>query len=357
MIRIGEAWFHDHASIRYSKGYSDTFIYNVEVRGGLPPGDYAPFIRRLCSKLAILRRGGGCLWVRHNAPGKWFSRELKRTLMGIPVPFAANSLQPLEQDYSFPIRTFHEPSLRPPEIPYEDFLIGEGQNVLRCLARLTQAYTAEIASLSGYSLSWTRNQLQELAKMKLVYRLAADSENNLNLPAWHISKAGLWRVLRSWAWPPEWHGINRQERHSAVTGPKHKRISRLWPAWVEKSYPSVTIHAGWSEMVIYRYGVTPDALVWGDYQGEETLFWLEVESGHSSAMNDSIKLNRRLAVAHCYAEDLRVKLIYAVLGPTWVCQAARDSFRALPGDVAVIINEWDARFGSLPPIRWGLVTV
>ena len=69
-----------------------------------------------------------------------------------------------------------------------------------------------------------------------------------------------------------------------------------------------------------------DALAWGRLGAHETLFWPEVESGHSSREKIRRKVSRRLHQAMAYAEAMDVHLVFALLGMLWTICAAAEVF-------------------------------
>ena len=99
---------------------------------------------------------------------------------------------------------------------------------------------------------------------------------------------------------------------------------------------------------------TPDALAWGRLDGSETLFWLEVESGHSSREVIQKKMARRLGQATAYTHSLNVRLVFVLLAMPWVQEAARSALAGIPDTVAVVTSDWK-EFGWLPVVEWGKV--
>jgi hypothetical protein len=69
-----------------------------------------------------------------------------------------------------------------------------------------------------------------------------------------------------------------------LTGVERETFAQMrqWPKWVSKALPHADKYSGWSEVSIPGLKANPDALAWGKILDTETLFWLEVESGHSS---------------------------------------------------------------------------
>jgi hypothetical protein len=79
--------------------------------------------------------------------------------------------------------------------------------------------------------------------------------------------------------------------------------------------------------------------------GLETIFWLEVDSGHGSREDIRKKPRRRFAQAVDYAAEKE-------LGRDWVCEAVRPAFVGLPDKVAVAMGNWQ-KMGRLPLTEWG----
>ena len=107
-------------------------------------------------------------------------------------------------------------------------------------------------------------------------------------------------------------------------------------------------------MYIKRLAATPDALAWGRLDGWETLFWMEVESGHSSREVLWRKLSRRLNQAYAYTQSLNVRLVFVLLAMPWVQEAARHVLTGVPDTMAVVTGDWKD-FGRLPVVEWGKV--
>jgi hypothetical protein len=301
----------------------------------------------MAGRLARLRPGAS-LWVQVEAPGGcWYANEARQALRGLPLAVAItrDSGSPRLQDFSFCPGLFPTPAPPPPAVPergVNDLSLQEVQT-LRVLARLEMAYTAEVASLAGISLPTARQALRGLR-----HRLLVEREGQEAFPIWKVCRAGLSLALRSWGLPAGVAFPSRRER-SAATG-RHRRTARLWPAWLQRSWPQAEVWAGWSEVALGR--LRPDALAWGELSGREALFWLEVESGNASRETLRRKTIRRFEQALLYARRFSVSLVFALLAPPWVRQAVVGGFVGLPGDVAVVLADWKA-FGTLPVPRWG----
>lgn len=89
-------------------------------------------------------------------------------------------------------------------------------------------------------------------------------------------------------------------------------------------------------------------------QGYETLFWLEVGDDHRSRPTIEAKMRKRFQSAVQLVRRTRVRLVFAVLAPRWVQDAAGWAFEDLPGNVAVVMGGWK-HFGELPALGWGRV--
>ncbi len=400
-VRIGDVRFDDWESLALPGGWSDTFILQISPGDGLPPGDYACAIRSLASPVLRLRKSAS-LWVQVEGEGRWFVQVLREGLRGIKMPVAVTNAydRPQLWDFSFSPWTSRHPSPGPPmAVPYleEESLSQRELRCLQVLARADCAFTAEVASLAGLSLVAARISLRELAERKLV-----DQLKGKEYPHWKICRSGLSMTLRSWGLPPGQSFSRRKEggrgackERAVIEGEKndtkgyeevefvgkqrgsprrkdvitfqreiqpndqerrtssgrHRRTARLWPAWLRKAWPQAEIWAGWSEVTCGR--LRPDGLCWGRLERKETLFWLEVESGHDDRGALREKTVWRINQALVYARQFPVRLVFALLGPPRVSREVMDSVYDLPGDVAIVVEDWK-NFGVLPVPEWGI---
>jgi len=124
----------------------------------------------------------------------------------------------------------------------------------------------------------------------------------------------------------------------------------MWRAWLEKAYTNIEIWDCWTEVPV-RYGI-PDALAWGRHGGRETLFWLEVDSGHSSRRTMEANYRRRLQLAYTHAAEWRIPIVFCIMGSPWVVDAFRWCIPPISGRVAVIGHDW-CDFGNLPMYQPG----
>jgi len=379
-VHVGTAVFHDWKAIEYPPaGWTDTFIFWMPHNAGLPPGDYADGVRKLVGQLNKLRRGAS-IWVKVDAPGMWYAREVRRILRhGTELAIAVTPFdipQPAVESYSFIPRTFKMPSGPPPQTEGWDLggLSKDALACLRVLARVQAGYTVEIAALTGTGIDLARKLLRELvdggyaiyvddfakpAKPKQITLIGekaierANADEKKSYPFWEVTRKGTSIALRSWGLPPEYHFPERKEFRTPMDS-RHRRVSRQWPAWVRKAWSHAEVWTGWSEVRILGLDATPDALAWGRLDGYETLFWLEVESGHSSRELIQKKIARRLSQASAYSESLRVRLVFVLLAMPWVQQAARASLAGISPTTAVVTSDWKA-FGTLPVVEWGKI--
>jgi hypothetical protein len=345
-VRVGSLTFAGWRSFPLGGGWSDTFLFRLSPTAGLPPGDYARPLRRMAGGLARLRPGVS-LWVPMQGPeGGWYAQEARQALRGLPLAVAVTQggESPHLRDFSFCPGLFHKPVPQPPEAPDSVSAdLSQEVGALRVLARLETAYTAEVASLAGVSPPTARQGLWGLSRRGLVERQGREA-----FPVWKVRRAGLSLALRSWGLPPGIPFPARRER-SAATG-RHRRTTRLWPAWLRRAWPGASVWAGWSEVALGR--LRPDALAWGKLAGREALFWLEVESGNASREALRRKTARRFEQALGYARRFSLALVFAVLSPPWVRRAVVEVFVGLPGDVAVVLADWK-EYGALPMPQWG----
>jgi hypothetical protein len=239
------------------------------------------------------------------------------------------------------------------------------------MARLTAAYTNEVASSCLIENRACRNALRELEKKGYVEYHPNDTYIDSHLssarqksskgerkeediwPYWRIRRPGLSVALRAWGVPSGAVFGNRSERNRLLDS-VHRRRSRQWPKWVSKALPHAEIYAGWNEVGIPGLKANPDALAWGKLDGFETLFWLEVESGHSSKNLILDKTTVRWLKATGYADAVGVRLVFVFLAMPWVRDAARLAFIDVPKTCAVIVADWSRQnFGHLPFPKWG----
>ena len=223
-------------------------------------------------------------------------------------------------------------------------LTDRERRCLRVLARLRTAALVEIASQAGVSLPTARKALDGLAKKSAV-------SWQPQTETWGIHRRkGLSVALRGLGFPP---GITIPAEKRYNQGDRHLRTARLWLAWLRQGLgEKVEIWAGWSEPRLSTRNAHPDAIAWGRFQGQETLFWLEVDSGQSSCDLLVKKLLRRMNIAVVYARGFDLRVVIAVLGPPRTLKAIQQGIKKVPHDAAVIVALW-TKFGELPAPVWG----
>jgi hypothetical protein len=161
---------------------------------------------------------------------------------------------------------------------------------------------------------------------------------------WAIRNKGLSLAQQSWNIPKGVY-FARYRGEYRYAGERHRRIARLWRAWLEKAYPMIEIWDCWTEVPV-RDGI-PDALAWGTHYGYETLFWLEVDSGHSSRKTMEVNYGRRLRRVCAHAYEWDVPIVFCIMGPPWVVDDFRWCIPEINSWVAVIGHDW-RDFGKLP---------
>lgn len=236
------------------------------------------------------------------------------------------------------------PVLAPRFDPTEYGIKESALRVLQILARLKTAYRPGIASLAGFSESHARNLLKQLQAENLIERKRIGKYEGY---ATRIK--GLSLAHRSWNIPKGVHFTRyRGEFRYAVE--RHRRESRRWRAWLEAAYPTIEIWESWTEVPLFD-GI-PDALAWGHKNGREMLFWLEVDSGHSSEKVMRRNYSRRLQNAYHHAKRLGIPIVFCIMGPPWVVKFFPQCVTPLPRNLAVIGQDWRA-FGDLPVYEFG----
>jgi hypothetical protein len=376
--RVGSAVFQDHISMEVWPGsWTDTFVFPVRYDAALPPWDYAEVVKTTIPVLKKMRKGVASLWVPVTAPGKWYFEEVKYALRKPSIPVAVtHGTEHLPRTIDFSIVPGVRERVSPPGLPvYELGLSTLNKRTVHCLlalARLTVGYTNEIARYCLMNETYCLQALRELESLSYVehcedsnidfhlmtakQRSSMGSENEKeHKPYWKIRRPGVSAALREWGVPAGIPFEFRAERNLLLDS-AHRRRSRQWPTWVKKALPHANIYAGWSEVSIPGARSNPDSLAWGEINGHETLFWMEVESGKSSRQLILNKTIARWEKAVIYANYVGVRLVFAVLGMPWVRNAARLAFMDVPPTCAVVISDWSKEnFGQLPYPKWGEV--
>ena len=388
-VRVGNATFDDHVSIEVFPGqWTDTFVYPISYKHGLPPWDYAEAVRLLAPTLQKLRKGGATLWVPvETAPdgkGLWFYRSVKESLAwDMPVPVAVTqgrATLPQIGDFTYSPRVLPFPA--PGGSTNAETWNPGGLSVhavicIQVLNRITVGFTAEIASLAGISKPTARQALHDLVGMGFVTRINGlqDIDSHVekkriqakrpienpdtydDAPGqdekysyWRINRSGVSFALRSIGVPAYFNFTERKERK--IKNGKHRRISRMWSAWIRQAWPRAEIWAAWSEAWIPSAYTNPDGLAWGTYNGFETLFWLEVDSGRDSGKHIMELTRKRFLKAVDYAEAMNIRTVFGFLGMPWTIESAKLAFVGVPDNMAVVAIDWN-KFGDLPYPQWG----
>lgn len=360
---VGEMVFPDWFREYYdSTRCTDTFVIPISSWDGLPPDNYADLIRQFGTPLYKLRPTAS-LWVQVEAPGLWYPLELRRRLTGMAVPVAVTRSTSRLGFADFDRVQFSGKTPAPPFVsalamPLEASALA----CVRILARLGSGLTREIASLAGIGIVQTQKALDELQQNGCVYNMPPGGHHRKYtdfhpysdaLPYWKITKLGIISALRSWGIPRGFRGSPRFESYREASF-RHQNVARMWPAWLSEALPNAEIWSGWSEIYLPDAHVTPDGLAWGKFHDRETLFWLEVESGHKSTERVITQIRKRFRAATGYAVRRRMRLVFALLAMPWVQNATRQAFEDLHPDVAVVVGDWNS-FGRLPVIQWGRV--
>ena len=365
-VRIGNINFSDWTSLHFEDGWSDTFILRVSALACLPPFYYKEPLRRMLTQLEKIRSSAS-IWIQVDGPGEWFAAEVHNALKNrLPLPYAVTraGITVHYLDFSSPPTLLYS---RPPAPPVSDEVIPDlPLSELRCLqalGRMIKGNDIEIAALAGLDLEKTKTVLADLSCRGLVVyktghrlhrRLFRPRQNDL-FPLWHILPRGRHLALQSWVVPKGVSFRTRREAYLWQIGSKHRRLARLWTAWLQSAWPLARIWTGWSEVRIPGSRVIPDGLAWGRAQGYETLFWLEVGDEHRSIDQITNVTAFRLNQAVKFCALTGVRLVYTQLSTRWVRQAVKRGCANLPRNTAVVLADW-GRFGKLPILEWGRIT-
>jgi len=337
--------------IKFESSWVDCFRFPISAQAGLPPASQARILRVLLKRLTHFS-DWLFLWVELDAPGTWYSQELNRlTSISTNIVITPPGVKPKPADilrskyiFSLPPRNADNvfPDLQPPARPT---LQPSLLRVLRTLARLEQAQTLEIASLSGFCKAYTHTLLYKLERLGYARRAKV-----WKYPGWVLTRRGLLETHRSWNIPPKTDFRRYRCEHSR-SGPRHRRVARLWRSWLETAFPyNLEIWDCWTEFAMHPG--FPDALAWGTWQGRETIFWLEVDTGHGSKKKLCKIYTTRYYRALNHAAMARIPMVFAILAMPWVLQTVVPIFNNVSNRIAVIAEDW-RRFGTLPVPEFG----
>ncbi len=334
--------------IQHDQHWLDVFQYPISAQDGLPPAARIEAVREIARRLEKIRPRAA-VWASVSSPGRWYLNELSRLRYTYPpIAIMPAGGKPILNDFSS--IPFHQESLSPPTFPLARFEASEYSRkayteltVLRTVARLGKASAKEIAAQSGISRAYASRILVGLQQNAFMKRALVGK-----YAGWEITRQGIVMAHRSWNIPPgvSFAPFRREQRYA---GYRHRRVARLWPAWL-KAALRVHIWAAWSEPSL-RPGF-PDSLAWGLWLGQETLFWLEVDSGKKNQHELRYLYTRRWKQAAAYAQQQNLPILFVVLAKPWVLSVIRPIFCNLPHEVAVLLQDW-RDFGHLPIPNFG----
>ncbi|MEA3349882.1 MAG: hypothetical protein U9Q82_04600 [Chloroflexota bacterium] len=295
---------------KYGQGWMDLYHFRTSAFAGLPPSAQAKIIRVILHRLRqfnVLFH----LWVELDAPGTWFAYELCLLVSDDTMVLTQLGKFPTLNDYAHLPALFveHPSHLGPPsptlQSPEKISLEPSVLRTLRILVRLNEAHTVEIASLAGYSKTHIRSRLKILQNKKLARRTKVGKHQG-----WAITRRGVRLAHRSWKLPPR-VSFKRYREENHYAGARHRRVSCRWREWMEKAWPQAEVWDCWTELSLSRGH--PDALAWGTWKGQETLFWVEVETGHKSREKLGWQFAQRLNAASRHAWQAKLPLVFVVL--------------------------------------------
>jgi len=364
MYRVENMIFDGWRSVPVSGGYTDTFEIYVDALGALPPYDYAAALEAIGRRLSSFRPRSS-LWIRViNNKGKWYISSLKR---GMRTPSISYAITPIEDREFDPLKfsiwpvADKLPAPLPPTFeknaPYWKWE-RLYRFCIQCMARLEVAYTREVASAMLVSSKTAFQALSYLASQGYVEKVERKDDEGYNY--WKITRKGLTAALRLWRIPAGQHFDNRAERqnppatHESGRSTKHNRVKRLFGTLLSFSVMGrkAEIYASWSEVAL-PVGALCDALAWGTYDGEETLFWLEVLSNHMSLDLLTRNIQKKANNASQYAMISGIPIIFIVTGAPWTIKAIGGGlFTNVPNYMAVVAVPWD-KVDALPEAIFG----
>lgn len=329
----------------------DVFKCSLSATDGLPPYAQARIVDLIANQL-MKARPRACLWVSVDAPRSWYLHEMQRFVKRkMPIVILPAGQAPKDHwgftPHGYPSLAENAP-MPQTQPPFDLANFGYKTNVLRVLrilARLGTAHKPEIASLAGLSETYIRTLLKKLQAANLIERKRIGKYDG-----WAIRSTGLKLAHRSWNIPKGSH-FKKHRGEFRYAGERHRRVSRMWRAWLEAAYRNIEIWECWTEVPV-KYGI-PDSLAWGTHNGKETLFWLEVDTGHSSTKTIEANYRRRLQLAYGHAQKWQIPIVFCIMGPTWVVARFSWNIPRVSTWVAVIGHDW-RDFGKLPLYEFGV---
>ena len=85
------------------------------------------------------------------------------------------------------------------------------------------------------------------------------------------------------------------------------------------------------------------------------LFWLEVDTGHTSRKKMEKIYTQRIRLAGKHAYEWAIPIVFCIMGPRWVITSICDFRLDIPSRLAIIAHEW-WNVGRLPMYRIGEMT-
>jgi hypothetical protein len=328
----------------------DIYKHYLSAKDGLPPYSQARIIDLLSLKLSHTKCRV-CLWIAVDAPGTWFLSEIKRLIKyRIPtIILPAGESKPNDFTlfrsntyWAYPARNQRFFVSKPGETG-DDELKGSLLSTLRTLARMDTAHTIEIASMTGVSKTYVRGLLKKSQEKKLVHW-----ERIGKYDGWKITNSGTRAAHRSWNIPKGAH-FAPYRKEFRYAGERHRRTARMWRSWLETAYQA-EIWACWTEVPVQR-GI-PDALAWGCIGNREYLFWLEVDTGHSSKKVMRSRYGGRLKQIYNHSLEWNLPIVFCMMGPPWVVEYFPRCIPRLYPSIAMIGHDW-RNFGILPAYIFG----
>ena len=329
---------------------ADAFIHRISATDGLPPYSQARIIDLISDQLLKARPYPG-LWVSVDTPGSWYIDELNRLIKRkIPTVILPSDKKPascrqFKPSLQVQWKSMTEDAKVLPPFDNEQYgLKPSTLRVLRILARLKAAHTPEITSLAGFSETYVRTILKNLQAGDLI-----EWKRIGKYDGWEILNKGLRLAQRSWNVPKgaRFAKYRTEYRYAAE---RHRRVARMWRAWLETAYDDVEIWECWTEVPVNK-GI-PDALAWGTVWGREMLFWLEVDSGKSSRKTMKYLYEQRIRRAHRHAFSWNLPIVFCIMGPDWVVKDFESCIPFYSLRLAMIGHDW-RYFGKLPLFQFG----
>lgn len=326
--------------------HQDLYELRCSSLDGLPPHARATAVYETF-KILRKERPWASLLVRVYGPGAWYFRELQQHFLDCRLPIClvqagseSSRIKYYEPPHLLPTRP-KKPEFDTPLFDENEVAASELKKLrfLRPLARMEFATTSQIASMAGFGETQTLKTLHQLEKDGFIKLHKHGIEGKVEYAVWEIAQRGI--LHTNWSWNiPRGVKFSHTREEQRYSGFHHHNGSRTFPERLRKAYgDDFEIWQAWTEFPISGARSYPDTLVWGSYQGIETIVWLEFETAHKSKEEAVADILERFRRAQNAALTQDVQLIFVVITKLWLIEKLQElGLFSIHANTALIIE-------------------